>query len=116
MRILFFLFVTYLNKKPAFFFMNTESSIGINLEFEDDFLSLKSNTGLDTRIQVNETEERIQKEQIENYFFTSSLLNNLTAEISLLDKLEIWNLYNQDYISTNILAGGLLDDWLYPSF
>ena len=116
MRILSFLFVTYLNKKSKPFFMNSQSIADMDLKLEDYFLTLKEKAGLDTRIQVNKTEENIEKENIEDYFFKASLLKNLTSDIALHDKLKIWNYYYQESISTNLLAGGLLDDWLYEEF
>ena len=116
MRILSFLFVTYLNKKSKPFFMNNQTITDIDLKFKDDFSTLKDQAGLDTRIHVNKTEENIEKENIEQYFFRASLLKNLTTDIALQDKLKIWNLYNEESILTNILSGGLLDDWLYEEF
>ena len=95
--------------------MNSQSIPDIDLKLEDDFLTLKEKAGLDTRIQVNKTEENIEKEY-EDHFFKTSLLKNLSSDIALHDKLKIWNYYNQESISTNILAGGLLDDWLYEEF
>ena len=96
--------------------MNTQSITDMDLKFEDDFLILKEKTGLDTRIQVNKTEEILEKKNIEDSFFKASLLKNLSSDIALHEKLKIWNYYNQESISTNILAGGLLDDWLYEEF
>lgn len=116
MKILLLLFVTYLNKNPEPFFYELQTFSGAALNFEDDFSGLLEKSGLDTRIQVNKTEENIEKENIEKYFFRSSLLKNLTTEISLHQKLKIWNLYNEESISTNMFAGGLLDDWLYEEF
>tara|TARA_B100000886_G_scaffold318699_1_gene258915 strand:+ start:211 stop:561 length:351 start_codon:yes stop_codon:yes gene_type:complete len=116
MRILSFLFVTYLNKKSKPFFMNTQTITDMDLKLEDDFSTLQDKAGLDTRIQVNKTKENVEKENIEKYFFKTSLLKNLTSDIALHNKLKIWNYYNQESISANILAGGLLDDWLYEEF
>lgn len=115
-------FTKKIDTKMNYFFTsyNIEHNVTNNLDKRmntNDYLSRTLNTGLNLKEKENKTEELLEMERIQNIFYKQFLLQQLLANISIIDKKKIID--NYDLYPTkevNITAGGLLDDWEFPEF
>lgn len=128
MKFLFLMFITYFSKKTnvenVFLcqpvnteFSSNNDNITINNFFELRELKYKTESGLDLKTKLNETEEQEQIIRINTYFYYQFLLNKLQSDISIMEKETF--IEKNDILPSpcvNIISGGLFDDWEFPEF
>ena len=110
MNSLYVLFIVYAQNRTPFL-LHSAMNVGQHI----DKYSIRQE-GFDLRFTYDNLEEARELTQIQTQFVKYTILQQLTSNISILEKEKLLNSITDDTPFVNILNGGLLDDWEYPRF